>query len=90
MALPVDNNADIRQMLNQIVQGKVDANRRYIDQVLEKIQDTNHRYYLEKLVIELAMLESEEKAGNEQAAFRHKVMVNTYKGILEKAFGITT
>ena len=83
-------NTGLRDMLNKIIEGKVDANRRYIDQVLEKIQDANHRYYLEKLVIELAMMESEEKAGNKQKAFRHKVMVDTYKGILEKGFGIST
>ncbi|MEM3094431.1 MAG: hypothetical protein QXX64_02205 [Nitrososphaera sp.] len=29
---------------------------------------------LEKLVIELAMMEAEKKAGNLQTAFRHKVM----------------
>jgi hypothetical protein len=80
-------NTGLRDMLNKIIEGKVDANRRYIDQVLEKIQDANHRYYLEKLVIELAMMESEEKAGNKREAFRHKVMVDTYKGILEKSFG---
>ena len=83
-------NTGLRDMLNKIIEGKVDANRRYIDEVLEKIQDANHRYYLEKLVIELAMMESEEKAGNKKEAFRHKVMVDTYKGILEKSFGINT
>ena len=67
----------------------MEASRRYVDDVLEKIQDENHRYYLEKLVIELAMMESEEKAGNLQGAFRHKVMVDTYKGILEKVFAGT-
>jgi hypothetical protein len=79
----------IRDMLNQIIEGKVDANRRYIDEVLEKIQDANHRYYLEKLVIELTQMELEEKAGNFQRAFQHKVMAETYKGILQKTFGIT-
>jgi hypothetical protein len=83
-------NTGLRNLLNKIIEGKVDANRRYIDEVLEKIQDANHRYYLEKLVIELALMESEEKAGNTQAAFQHKVMVDTYKGILEKSFGIST
>jgi hypothetical protein len=82
--------SNIREVLNKIIEGKVDANRRYIDEVLEKIQDANHRYYLEKLVIELAMMESEEKAGNKKEAFRHKVMVETYRGILEKSFGVTT
>ena len=79
----------IRELLNEIIEGKVDSNRRYIDQVLEKIQDANHRYYLDKLVIELTQMEAEEKAGNLQGAFRHKVLAETYRGILEKTFGIT-
>lgn len=51
-------------MLNKIIEGKIDANRKYIDEVLEKIQDQNHRYYLEKFVIEVQRREIEEKAGN--------------------------
>ena len=82
-------NSSLRDMLNRIVEGKVDANRRYIDEVLEKIQDVNHRYYLEKLVIELTQMELEEKAGNLQGAYRHKVLAETYKGILEKTFRIS-
>jgi hypothetical protein len=58
--------------------------------VLAKIQDQNHRYYLEKFVIEVQRMEIEEKAGNMQGAFRHKVMAETYKSILEKTFGITS
>ncbi|TLY06433.1 MAG: hypothetical protein E6K88_08260 [Thaumarchaeota archaeon] len=80
---------DLRVILNKLIEGKVDANRRYVDQVLEKIQEQNHRYFLEKLVIEVHQMELEEKAGNLVGAFRHKVMVDTYKGILEKSFGIT-
>ncbi len=34
-------------------------------------------------------MELEEKVGNLQGAFQHKVMADTYKGILEKAFGVT-
>ena len=80
---------DLRVILNKLIEGKVDANRRYVDQVLEKIKEQNHRYFLEKLVIEVHQMELEEKAGNLVGAFRHKVMVDTYKGILEKSFGIT-
>lgn len=90
MATPTDEGKDdLRVILNKLIEGKVDANRRYIDQVLEKIKEQNHRYFLEKLVIEVHQMELEEKAGNLQGAFRHKVMVDTYKGILEKSFGIT-
>jgi hypothetical protein len=31
-------NPSMRDMLNKIIEGKVDANRRYVDEVLEKIQ----------------------------------------------------
>jgi hypothetical protein len=84
-----ESKASIRHILNGIIQGKIDTNRRYIDEVLEKIQDANHRYYLEKMVVELQRMELEEKAGNLHGAFQHKVMAETYKGILEKVFGIT-
>ena len=90
MATPTDEGKDdLRVILNKLIEGKVDANRRYIDQVLEKIKEQNHRYFLEKLVIEVHQMELEEKAGNLVGAFRHKVMVDRYKGILEKSFGIT-
>ena len=80
----------IREMLNKIIEGRVDANRRYIDQILEKIEDQNHRYFLNMLVVELQRMEIEEKAGNLQAALHHKVMAETYKDILEKTFGVST
>jgi hypothetical protein len=74
-------NPSIRDMLDEIIVGRFDANRRYIDEVL-KILDRNHRYYLEKLVIALQRMEIEEKAGNLQDAYQHKVMAETYKGVL--------
>jgi hypothetical protein len=80
--------AHLRALIDKVVESRIDANRRYIDEVLEKIQDENHRYFLERLATELRMTEVEERAGNLQAVFRHKVMVDTYKGILEKAFRI--
>jgi hypothetical protein len=57
--------------------------------VLEKIQDSNHRHYLEKLVIEDQRMELEERAGNKQRAFHHRIMAQTYRDILEKAIGVT-
>lgn len=81
-----DASARLREVINQIIEGRIDANRKYIDQVLEGIMDYHHRYYLEKLAIEVMRAEAEEKAGNVQGAFRHRVMIDTYKGLLEKAF----
>ena len=89
MESPNNKQPEIGDILNKIVEGRIDANRRYVDEILEKIQDQNRRYYLDKLVIELQRMELEEKAGNLQGAFQHKVLAETYKGILEKAFGIT-
>ena len=40
-------------------------------------------------MVELQRMELGEKAGYLQGALHHKVMAETYKGILEKAFGIT-
>jgi hypothetical protein len=80
---------DLKEILDKIVEGRIDANRKYVDEVLEKIQDANHRDYLEKLAIEVTRMELEEKAGNLQRAFQHKVLAENYKGILEKAFGIS-
>jgi len=80
---------DIHDLLNNIVKRKIDANRRYIDEVLEKILDRHKRYYFEMFLNEVQRMELEEKAGNLQGAFQHKVMADTYKGILEKAFGVT-
>jgi len=78
----------IRTILDEIIQGKIDSNRRYVDQILEKIQDRNRKYYLEKMIIEVQRMELEEKAGNLRWAEHHKVMAHAYKGILEKAFGV--
>lgn len=80
---------DIHDLLNNIVKRKIDANRRYIDEVLEKILERHKRYYFEMFLNEVQRMELEEKAGNLQGAFQHKVMADTYKGILEKAFRVT-
>jgi len=80
---------DIHDLLKNIVKRKIDANRRYIDEVLETILERHKRYYFEMFLNEVQRMELEEKAGNLQGAFQHKVMADTYKGILEKAFNIT-
>jgi len=84
---PEDKN--MRDTLNEIINRKIDTNRRYIDEVLQKILEHHKRYYFEKFLDEVNRMELEEKVGNLQGAFQHKVMADTYKGILEKAFGLT-
>ena len=84
---PEDKN--MRDTLNDIVNRKIDTNRRYIDEVLQKVLEHHKRYYFEKFLDEVHRMELEEKVGNSQGAFQHKVMADTYKGILEKAFGVT-
>lgn len=76
----------VRQLIDEIIEGKIDANRRFIDGMLEKIQDENHRYYLERLAVEVTKMEMEEKAGNLSRAHHHRVMVNVYKDILIRTF----
>jgi hypothetical protein len=73
-------------LVDEAVKGRIDANRRFVDEVLEKIQDQNHQYFLEKLGMELRQMEIEQKAGNLQGAMHHRVMADVYKSILEKCF----
>ncbi|HEX2013834.1 MAG TPA: hypothetical protein VLA68_01280 [Nitrososphaera sp.] len=53
---------------------------------MEKIQDQNHQYFLEKLGSELGQMEIDQKAGNLQGAMHHRVMADVYKSILERCF----
>ena len=89
MASPDKEMASLRELLTKLIEGKVEANRRYVDEILVRLQESNHRYYLEKFLIEVHRMELEEQAGNAHNAFCHKVMAETYKGILERAFGVT-
>lgn len=81
-----DKKRELRDLIDEAVKGRIDANRRFVDDVLEKIQDRNHQYFLEKLGYELRQMELDQKAGNLQGAMHHRVMADVYKSILEKCF----
>ena len=81
-----DKKHELRDLIDEAVKGRIDANRRFVDDVLEKIQDQNHQYFLEKLGDELRQMEIEQKAGNLQGAMHHRVMADVYKSILERCF----
>jgi len=81
-----DKKRELRDLTDEAVKRKVDANRRFVDEVLEKIQDQNHQYFLERLGNELRQMEIEQKAGNLQRAMHHQVMADVYKSILERCF----
>jgi polyhydroxyalkanoate synthesis regulator phasin len=81
-----DKKRELRDLMDEAVKGRVDASRRFVDEMLEKIQDRNHQYFLEKLGNELRQMEIEQKAGNMQGAMHHRVMADVYKSILEKCF----
>ena len=81
-----DGNAELRDLLNKVMQTKISVNRRYIDEVLEKIQDQTHQYYLQRLGYELREIELAEQKGNLQLVMHHRVMVETYKSILKNCF----
>jgi tRNA pseudouridine-54 N-methylase len=81
-----DEKTELKGLLNKVLQTKIDANRRYIDEVLEKIQDQTHQYYLQRLGYEVREMELAEQNGNFQLVMHHKVMVDTYRSILEKSF----
>jgi len=73
-------------LLNKIVQGKINGNRRYVDEILEKIQDKNMEYFLAKFAEEMRAKEEAAKVGNIQRARHHEVMAETYKSIAERCF----
>lgn len=81
-----EKKRELRGMIDEAVKGKIDANRRFVDEVLEKIQDRNRQYFLERLGGELRQMELEQKVGNMHGAMHHRVMADTYKSILEKCF----
>ena len=81
-----EKKRELRDMIDEAVRVKIDANRRFVDEVLEKIQDRNRQYFLERLGSELRQMELEQKAGNLNGAMHHRVMADTYKSILEKCF----
>jgi polyhydroxyalkanoate synthesis regulator phasin len=78
---------ELRDLVDDAVKGRIDANRRFVDDALKKIQDQNHQYFLEKLGSEIRQMEIDQKgAGNLQGAMHHRVMAYVYKSILEKCF----
>jgi hypothetical protein len=81
-----DKKRELRDMIDETVNGRIDANRRLVDEVLEKIQDQNRQYFLGRLGNEVRDMELAQKAGNLQGAMHHRVMVDVYKSILEKCF----
>ena len=81
-----DKKRELRDLVDDAVKGRIDANRRFVDAVLEKIQDQNHQYFLEKLGNELRQMEIDQKTGYLQGAMHHRVMADVYKSILERCF----
>jgi predicted nucleotidyltransferase component of viral defense system len=77
---------DLRDLVEKLVSDKVNANRRFVDEVLEKIQDRNHQYFLERFGDALKQAETAERAGDASAALRYKVLADTYKSIIERCF----
>lgn len=80
------SDEDLSEMLNKIVQGKINGNRRFVDEILEKIQDTNREFYLAKFADEMKAKEEAIKDGNIRKARHHEVMAETYKSIAERCF----
>jgi tRNA pseudouridine-54 N-methylase len=76
--LTPDKKRELREMIDEAIEGKINANRMFVDDVLEKIQDQNHQYFLEKLGTELRQAELEQKAGDMQDAMHHRVMADVY------------
>jgi polyhydroxyalkanoate synthesis regulator phasin len=81
-----DKKRELRDLIDDAVKSRIDANRRFVDDVLERIQDQNHQYFLEKLGNELRQMEIDQKVGNLRGATHHRVMADVYKSILERCF----
>jgi len=80
------SDSELRRLIDKIVQTRADSNRRYIDQVLEKVFDQHRQFYLERLGYELRELELAQQNRNYQMVLRHRVMADIYKSIVEKCF----
>jgi hypothetical protein len=44
-------------MIDEAIEGKINSNRGFVDDELEKTQDQNRQYFLEKVVTELRQAE---------------------------------
>jgi hypothetical protein len=81
-----DKKHELSDLIDKTIENKINANRRFVDEILEKIQDQNREYFLEKLGTELRQAELDQKAGNIQGVIHHRVMADVYKSIIEKCF----
>jgi len=86
ITMAAEKKRELRDLIEEAVKSKIDANRRFVDEMLEKIQDRNREYFLERLGNELRQMELEQKAGNLQGAMHHRVMFDVYKSIIERCF----
>lgn len=80
------SSKDLEDVLNNIVRAKTNVSRRYIDDILEKIQDRNRAYFLIKSAAEMKSKQLAEAAGDLFKARHHEVMAETYRSIAERSF----
>jgi hypothetical protein len=83
---PLQNDDSLRNTINKIIETRVDANRRYIDEVLEKIQDDTHNYYLERLGYHMREMELAQEQRDLKSVAHHRVMSDTFASILQRCF----
>ena len=84
--MTTDKKRELRDLIDEVLKGRIDASRRLADEVLEKVQDRNRQYFLERLGYELRQLQLEEQSGDARKAMHHRVMADAYKSILERCF----
>jgi hypothetical protein len=82
----INGRPDLLKLINQAIEDKARVNRRYIDEILEQIQDRNHEYFASKFIAELEAAVEEEKKGNVRQAVHHRTMANVYKSIIDQCF----
>jgi len=76
----------LKDVIDQLVNSKIDANRRYIDEILDKIQYQNRTYFLDQMKAEIDQMASAIEKGDLKRASQHKVLAETYKAIVERCF----
>jgi hypothetical protein len=77
---------ELHGLLDALVKRRADANRKFIDEVLKKVQDRNHQDFLGKLENELQQMELQKRTGNAAALVHHQVLADAYKSILDWCF----
>jgi hypothetical protein len=80
-----DKKHELRDLIDDAVKDRIDANRRFVNDLLEKIQDGTTNSSLKSSGTSCGRWRPT-KAGDLRGATHHRVMADVYKSILERCF----